>query len=122
MYAQGKQFNSIREDHILIFPDYNPSISRVDQQAIQYWFLQSMFNVWKHSEMFAPVDKAKPETLWHQYRPFHVLCDFFQRNGFGGIIYRSTVYQKGICLALFDISTAICDERTITQYDAAKYC
>ena len=25
-----------------------------------------------------------------------VLCDFFQRNGFGGIIYRSTVYQKGI--------------------------
>lgn len=95
---------------------------RVDQQAIQYWFLQSMFNVWEHSEMFAPVDKAKPETLWHQYRPFHVLCDFFQRNGFGGIIYRSTVYQKGICLALFDISTAICDERTITQYDAAKYC
>ena len=70
--------------------------------------------------MFAPVDKAKPETLWHQYRPLHVLCDFFQRNGFGGIIYRSAVYQKGICLALFDISTAICDERTITQYDAAK--
>ena len=27
MYVHGKQFNSIREDHILIFPDYNPSIS-----------------------------------------------------------------------------------------------
>lgn len=94
----------------------------VDQKELEYWIIQTTFHIWENSQMFAPVDKMKPKSLWHQYRPFHVLCDFFERQGFGGIIYRSTVYRKGACLALFDVSTAICDKSTILQYDSRKYC
>lgn len=112
---QFQRFLKLKATHGIRF-------GKVDQQEVEYWIIQAVFSIWEKSRMFAPVDKTNPETLWHQYRPFHVLCDFFQRNGFGGIIYRSTVYRKGICLCLFDVSTAICDEQTITQYDSAKYC
>lgn len=95
--------------------------TKLDEDEIAYWTIQAIFSIWENSKMFAPVDNRNAETLWEQYRPFHVLCDYFERKGFDGIIYRSTVYKKGACLALFNIEHALCDYSTLQQLDSKKY-
>lgn len=95
-------------------------LGKVDKKELEKWTIQVMLGIWEDSQMFAPIDKECGD-LWLQYRPFHLLCDFFERQGFDGIIYRSTVYKKGACLALFDINNAVCIPETITKLDGNKY-
>lgn len=93
---------------------------KIDKSEVEKWVVQVVFSIWEDSDMFAPIDKSK-DDLWLQYRPFHLLCDFFERTGFDGVIYRSTVYKKGACLALFNIDNAIGIPKTITHLDEEKY-
>ena len=93
----------------------------VDKDELMKWVIQIVFSIWENSDMFAPIDNRSPNNLWLQYRPFHILCDYFERHGFDGIIYRSTVYKPGACLALFNICNAVCDPNSICKYDTPKY-
>ena len=94
---------------------------KISQSSLSKWMIQITLSIWEQSKMFEPVDKSSSITLQNQYRPFHVLCDYFERNGFDGVIYRSTVYKKGACLALFDINKAKCDFSSLAKYDSEKY-
>lgn len=100
---------------------FSESLAELQEDTAAKWSIQLCFSIWENSIMFAPVDKQSKTELCEQYRPFHVMCDFFERNGFDGIIYRSTVYKKGACLALFDINKATCDFSTICKLDSSKY-
>ena len=95
--------------------------TKFQKEKVAKWLIQGCFSIWEHSKMFEPIDKSSSTILCEQYRPFHVLCDFFERNGFDGIIYRSTVYKKGACLALFDIDKAQCDFSSLCKLDSKKY-
>ena len=71
--------------------------------------------------MFAPVDKSRSDYLYLQYRPFHMLCKHFENLGYDGIIYRSTMYRKGACLALFDVNNAVCEFETLCSFSGDVY-
>lgn len=100
---------------------FDPFGNSLSENIVAKWLIQISLSIWEHSKMFEPIDKSSSITLQNQYRPFHVLCDYFERNGFDGVIYRSTVYKKGACLALFDINKAKCDFSSLKQYESSKY-
>lgn len=52
-----------------------------------------------NEEIFKPVEKADKKT---KYLPFQCLAQYFQSLGYDGIIYKSTVYDMGKNIVLFD--------------------
>lgn len=86
-------------------------------EELEYWMLQTLFRLWEKSDMFAPVNVNDEDEQWYKYRPFHVISDYFERNGYQGIIYRSTVFKPGLCLALFDTKYAECLFDTAKQFN-----
>lgn len=50
-------------------------------------------------QIFVPVDSEDKELM---YAPFHCIAQYFLSLGYSGIVYKSTVYDKGKNLVLFD--------------------
>ena len=50
-------------------------------------------------QLFIPVESADKELM---YAPFHCIAQYFLSLGYSGIVYKSTVYEKGKNLVLFD--------------------
>ena len=50
-------------------------------------------------QLFIPVASADKELM---YAPFHCVAQYFLSLGYSGIVYKSTVYDKGKNLVLFD--------------------
>lgn len=93
----------------------------IDKQALKYWIIQVLLQVFCDSNMFAPIDKTeKQEAQRQQYKPFHVICDYLEEHGCHGVIYRSTVFKKGRCLALFKTEYANCLFETKTSANVDK--
>ena len=65
------------------------------------------------SELFVPLDSDNKSLI---YAPFHCIAHYFQSLGYCGIIYKSTVYDKGKNLVLFNKNLAIPIEKSIKVY------
>jgi len=90
----------------------------VDKTKLTYWLIQTLLQIFHESEMFSPIDKSKDQEEQRlKYKPFHVICDYLERQGYDGIIYRSTVFKKGRCLALFNPDQALCKFDTLKKVD-----
>lgn len=63
------------------------------------------------SELFVPLITSDNKSI--TYAPFHCIAYYFQSLGYGGIIYKSTVYSKGKNLVLFEKKFAIPVEKSI---------
>ena len=50
-------------------------------------------------QLFVPLTSNDKSLI---YAPFHCLASYFKSLGYGGILYQSTVYDKGKNLVLFD--------------------
>ena len=50
-------------------------------------------------QIFVPVDANDKKLM---YAPFHCMAQYFLSLGYSGIIYKSTVFDKGKNLVLFD--------------------
>ena len=88
---------------------------------VEYWLTQTLLQIFHESNMFSPVDKNQKQELQRiKYKPFHVICDYLERQGVHGIIYRSTVFKKGRCLALFNPAHASCEIETLEKVDVAR--
>ena len=57
-----------------------------------------------NENIFKPV---RIENKSFEYTPFQALAKYFEIKGFGGIIYKSTVYSKAKNLVLFNKYSAI---------------
>lgn len=70
--------------------------------------LEHVFYLWEKAKIFAPIDKQKMKTEEQEryYRPFHVISDYFERMGYAGILFRSTVYPEGFVLTIFNLEDA----------------
>jgi hypothetical protein len=55
-----------------------------------------------------------PQSAAIDYTPSQYLCEFIKKCGYHGVMYRSSVRQDGINLALFNPGLAICG--AVTQY------
>ena len=55
-------------------------------------------------ELFVPVDTENKELT---YAPFHCIASYFKSLNYGGIIYKSTVYETGKNLVLFNKTYAM---------------
>jgi len=96
-------------------------IIQKDNDKLIYWLIQTLLQIFHESEMFLPIDKSKDDDEQRlKYKPFHVICDYLERQGYHGIIYRSTVFQKGRCLALFNPDYAVCNFDTLEEIDVVK--
>lgn len=65
------------------------------------------------SELFIPLVSDNKSLI---YAPFHCIAHYFQSLGYCGIIYKSTVYDKGKNLVLFNKNLAIPVEKSINVY------
>lgn len=65
------------------------------------------------SELFVPLNSDNKSLI---YAPFHCIAHYFQSLGYCGIIYKSTVYDKGKNLVLFNKNLAIPIEKSIKVY------
>ncbi|MFR0998895.1 MAG: RES family NAD+ phosphorylase [Ruminococcus sp.] len=65
------------------------------------------------SELFMPLDSDDKSIA---YAPFHCIADYFHSLSYSGIIYQSTVYDKGKSLVLFDKNLAVPVESSIVTY------
>lgn len=65
------------------------------------------------SELFTPLDSDDKSIA---YAPFHCIANYFRSLGYSGIIYQSTVYNKGKNLVLFDKNLAAPVESSIVTY------
>jgi len=103
----------------------------VDKAEVNYWMIQAVLHIFEKSKMFEPIDKIKTSDPVEQekqdkeqrlrYKPFHVICDYLERQGYYGIIYKSSVYKRGRCLALFNPAYAKCQFDTCEKIDLKKY-
>lgn len=93
----------------------------VDKDCLTYWLIQTLLQIFHDSNMFAPIDKNENEDSQRlKYKPFHIICDYLERNGYHGIIYRSTVFPRGRCLTLFKPKYADCIFETLEQVDVSS--
>lgn len=93
----------------------------VDKNKLTYWLIQTLLQIFHESDMFSPIDKSEnQEEQRLKYKPFHVICDYLERQGYNGIIYRSSVFKRGRCLALFNPDYAVCEFDTLEKINVAK--
>lgn len=62
-------------------------------------FLTLMYSKLISENIFEPVDETDKSE---KYAPFHCLAQYFITKGYSGIIYSSTVFEKGKNIVLFD--------------------
>lgn len=94
----------------------------VNKSKLSYWLIQTILQIMQDSDMFNPIDKEMTENVQRYfYKPFHVICDYLERNNYSGVIYRSTVFKKGRCLTLFNTNYAKCLFETCEKIDVKRY-
>lgn len=76
----------------------NKSLKKVFLKKISKQILL-LYTKMINEEIFKPVEKADKET---RYLPFQCLAYYFQSLGYDGIVYKSTVYNMGKNIVLFD--------------------
>jgi hypothetical protein len=59
-----------------------------------------------------------PQGAPFDYVPSQYLCEYIKRCGYAGVIYRSSVIEEGINLALFN--PALANAKVVTQYDIVR--
>lgn len=102
--------------------EYVHNTVSINKSKVNYWLIQTVLSIFEKSKMFEPIDKNQPDEEQRKYyKPFHVICDYLERQEYYGIIYRSSVYKKGRCLALFNPQYAECDFDTCEKIDVKKY-
>ncbi|WP_241354122.1 RES family NAD+ phosphorylase, partial [Pseudomonas aeruginosa] len=70
----------------------------------------------ENSKIFEPIDKSQSDEEQKRfYRPFHLLTNFLEQEGYAGVLYRSTVKNNGYNVALFDTSYVECNEKSIRR-------
>lgn len=83
-----------KSKHTLITPDSHP-------EAIENYIKWYVYTYAKmlSEQLFLPIDSANKGLL---YAPFQCIAQYFSSLGYSGIIYKSTVYDSGKNLVLFD--------------------
>ncbi|MGL5257939.1 MAG: hypothetical protein ACRC76_12995 [Proteocatella sp.] len=81
-------------------------------EIISYYTAQLLIKIMEDSMIFSPVDKknTKIDEQRKLYKPFHFICDYYQKAGYSGMLFRSTVHKNGVNLVFFnneDISPKI---------------
>lgn len=65
------------------------------------------------SELFVPLSSKDKSVI---YAPFHCIARYFQSLNYNGIIYKSTVFDKGKNIVLFNKNIVAPIESSITTY------
>lgn len=60
------------------------------------------FQMFSSDEIFKPVNSNEEATRYYEYGPFHLLASYFEKQGYVGLMYRSTVCSTGINIVLFN--------------------
>ena len=68
----------------------------------QMWALKTYSNMLSE-QIFVPIEDSNKKL---EYTPFQTMAKYFEGHGFGGIIYKSTKYDKAKNLVLFDKNSA----------------
>jgi len=66
--------------------------------GIRMWGLKT-YSTMLSEEIFVPIEDSQKKV---EYTPFQTMAKYFEKQGFGGIIYKSTKYQYAKKLVLFD--------------------
>lgn len=113
-------YDGMNNSHIIIFDIHSeykaafPSANYLDVADIvlpykekylddaQMWALKTYSNMLSE-QIFVPIEDSNKKF---EYTPFQTMAKYFEGHGFGGIIYKSTKYDKAKNLVLFDKNSA----------------
>lgn len=97
--------NKILED---IIASGNISSNNIKATILQYnealrndltmWFLKT-YSTMLSELIFVPIEDSQKKL---EYTPFQTMAKYFEKQGFGGIVYKSTKYPHAKNLVLFD--------------------
>lgn len=79
------------------FNEWFTNINNIHNEASIHLF--KLYLKMISEEIFKPLKNVEKEL---EYAPFHCLAHYFKTLGFNGIIYKSTVYDKGRNIVLFN--------------------
>ncbi len=82
------------------------------------------FNLFNNDEIFKPIDQNQEDIesiRKREYAPFQFLAKYFEKEGFSGIIYQSTVNKSGKNLVLFNSSDAKCISENPKEIEVSDY-
>lgn len=76
------------------------------EEIAEIYALNLMLNTMLLGDVFCPAEGNQEEKKYH-YAPFHLIADYFERSGYDGILYQSSVDPNGVCVAIFNTDNVI---------------
>lgn len=78
--------------------DHNKKSEKQIKYEISMWVLKT-YSKMLSEYIFVPIENSQKKL---EYTPFQTMAKYFEKQGFGGIIYKSTKYKFAKNLVLFD--------------------
>lgn len=79
--------------------------------------IQLYFSFFNDDEIFKPIPKGTTnEDKDKEYRPFQAISKYFESLGYDGVIYKSTVCDKGINTVIFDSHKVVLNKDSLKRH------
>jgi hypothetical protein len=93
----------------------------VDREKVNYIMANVYFNMFSSDQIFKPVDTNEQEVKKYEYAPFHALSNYIGKQGYAGLLFKSTVHQNGTNLVLFEPNDASVIQNSMVHINTSYY-
>lgn len=107
----------VKEDVLNIMEKFCISKGRKGREkAVKIYAWNIIMSVMLRTDIFKPVDTDDEYEKYYEYAPFHLIANYFEKLGYAGIIFPSSVNEGGYCAAIFDPKEIIPIKETLQCY------
>ena len=107
----------INEDILNIMQRFCISKGRKGREkAVKIYAWNIMMSVMLKTDIFKPIDTDDENVKYYEYAPFHLISNYFEKLGYAGIIFPSSVDKGGYCVAIFEPKEIVPIKETLRNY------